>query len=119
MDGAQICYLPAVELASLIARREISPVEATRAVLERIDAWEPHINAFITVAGDQAMDAARAAEDAVMRGDDLGPIHGVPYSVKDLLNTAGARTTFGSYAFETNVPDADCVAVARLRAELR
>ena len=116
MDGAQICYLPAVELASLIARREISPVEATRAVLERIDAWEPHINAFITVAGDQAMDAARAAEDAVMRGDDLGPIHGVPYSVKDLLNTAGARTTFGSYAFETNVPDADCVAVARLRA---
>ena len=116
MDGAQICYLPAVELASLIARREISPVEATRAVLERIDAWEPHINAFITVAGDQAMDAARAAEDAVMRGDDLGPIHGVPYSVKDLLNTAGIRTTFGSFGFEANVPDADCVAVARLRA---
>ena len=85
MDNAQICYLPAVELASLIARREISPVEATQAVLERIETWEPHINAFITVTGEQALDAARAAEDAVMRGDTLGPIHGVPFSVKDFI----------------------------------
>lgn len=115
MDATELCWLPATELAARIARREVSPVEATEAVLARIEETEPALNAFITVAADRALDEARAAEAAVMRGDALGPLHGVPFSVKDLCNTEGVRTTFGSFAFADNVPAADCVAVARLR----
>jgi len=116
MDENDLCYTPAVELAGLIAAREISPVELTAAVLARIEALQPRLNAFITVAADSAMAEARAAEQAVIDGKPLGPLHGVPFSVKDLCNTAGVRTTFGSFGYEDNVPEADIVAVARLRA---
>jgi aspartyl-tRNA(Asn)/glutamyl-tRNA(Gln) amidotransferase subunit A len=116
MDEKDLCYTPAVELAGLIAAREISPVELTAAVLARIEALQPRLNAFITVAADSAMAEARAAEQAVIDGKPLGPLHGVPFSVKDLCNTAGVRTTFGSFGYEDNVPEADIVAVARLRA---
>ena len=115
MNEEQVCCMPATEMAGRIARREISPVEVTRILLDRIEAAQPRLNAFITVAGEQAMAAARAAETRLMAGEPLGALHGVPFSVKDLCNTAGVRTTFGSFAYESNVPTADCVAVARLR----
>ncbi len=103
------------ELASLIRRKEISPVEAVQAALDRIDERR-ELNAFITVTADQAMDAARQAEAKVMAGGEFPPLHGVPYSVKDLTATAGVRTTMGSAIHENFVPTEDAVAVARAKA---
>jgi aspartyl-tRNA(Asn)/glutamyl-tRNA(Gln) amidotransferase subunit A len=91
-------------------------VELTRAVLERIERLNPRLNAFCTLTADAAIDAARAAEDAVMKGRLLGPLHGLPFSVKDLALTRGVRTMSGSAIFEQRVPDADAPFVARLRA---
>jgi aspartyl-tRNA(Asn)/glutamyl-tRNA(Gln) amidotransferase subunit A len=110
-----IPYTSAAELAELIRRRAISPVEVVRATLERIEQSQPVLNAFITVAGDAAVEAARLAEAAVMRGDSLGPLHGVPVAVKDLVPTAGIRTTWGSLIFKDHTPERDAVAVARLK----
>src|SRR5260370_39381333 len=111
-----LAFMPAAELAALIARRAVSPVEIVDAVLDRIDRAQPRLNAFITVCGDEARAAAKMTEAAVMRGDTLGPLHGVPFAVKDLVNTKGVRTTFGSVALAENVPGADSPAVARLKA---
>jgi aspartyl-tRNA(Asn)/glutamyl-tRNA(Gln) amidotransferase subunit A len=86
-----------------------------RSTLSRAEASQPILNAFITICSDHALDVAREAEAAVMRGDPLGPLHGVPMTVKDLVNTRGVRTTFGSYIFEHNVPVHDQIAVARLK----
>jgi aspartyl-tRNA(Asn)/glutamyl-tRNA(Gln) amidotransferase subunit A len=105
----------ACELAALIRRKAVSPVEIMQATLARIEA-HPELNAFITVTGDQALDAARQAEAALMAGQDLAPLHGIPYSVKDLIATAGVRTTMGSAIFEHFVPTHDAVAVARARS---
>jgi len=91
----EIADLTAVQLAQSIRAKSISPVEVTQAILCRIDALFD-LNAFITVCADEAIAEAKKAEDAVVRGEALGPLHGVPYSVKDLLNTAGVRTTMGS-----------------------
>ena len=116
MTDEDLTFLPALELALRIAQRAVSPLEAVRATLSRIERANPALNAFITVCADQALSAARDAEAAVMRGEPLGPLHGVPFSVKDLVNTAGVRTTYGSLIFEHHVPVADAVAVARLKA---
>ena len=111
----EIADMSAVALAAAIRRREVSPIEAVQAALARIEAGA-ELNAFITVTADAALDAARGAERAVMAGETLGKLHGVPYSVKDLVNTEGVRTTMGSAIFEHNVPTADAVAVQRARA---
>jgi aspartyl-tRNA(Asn)/glutamyl-tRNA(Gln) amidotransferase subunit A len=110
-----LAYTSAAELAWLIAQRKVSPVEVADAALERIEKTQPALNAFITVCGEEALATAKDAEAAVMRGDGLGPLHGVPFAVKDLVNTAGVRTTFGSVALADNVPAADSPAVARLK----
>jgi aspartyl-tRNA(Asn)/glutamyl-tRNA(Gln) amidotransferase subunit A len=107
--------LSACDLASAICTRRISPVELMRETLERIERSQPILNAFITVAAEQAMDAAREAEAAVMRGDALGPLHGLPVAVKDLVPTAGIRTTWGSLIFKDHIPDRDAEVVARLK----
>ena len=101
---SDLAFTSAAELAALIARRQVSPVEVVDDVLARIDRSQPSLNAFITVCAEPARTAARAAEAAVMRGDRLGPLHGVPFAVKDLVNTANVRTTFGSVALAGNVP---------------
>src|SRR6266513_1605299 len=111
-----VAYRSAAELTALIARRAVSPLEVVDAVLERIERAQPVLNAFITVCGEEARAAAKEAEAAVMRGEMLGPLHGVPFAVKDLVNTGGVRTTFGSVALADNVPAADSPAVARLKA---
>ena len=111
-----LAFTSAAELAALIAQRVVSPVEIVDIVLDRIEKTQPTLNAFITVCADEARAAAKEAEAAVMRGDALGPLHGVPFAVKDLVNTAGLRTTFGSWALADNVPSADSPAVARLKA---
>src|SRR5215813_12854456 len=105
----------ALTLARQIRTKEISPVAVIDAVLNRIEALQPTVNAFITVTADHARDAARRAEAAVMAGERLGPLHGVPFSVKDLLFTKGVRSTMGSVIFAGQVPAEDAVPVRRLR----
>ncbi len=108
--------LPALGLARADRRAsEVSPVELMKAVLARAEKLQPVLNCFITIVGDQAMAAARQAEDDVMQGKPLGPLHGIPYAAKDLVNTAGVRTTFGSLLHEDNVPKEDAVAIARMK----
>lgn len=113
---SDLAFASAADLAAMVARRAVSPVEIVDLVLERIERSQPTLNAFITVCGDEARAAAREAEAAVMRGDTLGPLHGVPFAVKDLVGTAGVRTTSGSVALSDNVPASDAPAVARLKA---
>ncbi len=105
----------ALTLARQIRTKAISPVAVVDAVLRRIEALQPTVNAFITVAADEAREAARRAEATLMAGGDLGPFHGVPFSVKDLLFTKGIRTTMGSVIFADQVPTEDAVPVRRLR----
>jgi aspartyl-tRNA(Asn)/glutamyl-tRNA(Gln) amidotransferase subunit A len=111
----RITETDALTLARQIRTKQVSPVAVVDAVLERIEALQPTVNAFITVTADEARDAARRAEAAVMAGDRLGPFHGVPFSVKDLLFTRGVRTTMGSRIFADQVPAEDAVPVRRLR----
>lgn len=114
--NSDIIYMQAAQLASLIASKALSPVEVIKAHLERIDAVNPAINAIVTLLRDHALEAAKSAELAVMRGDVLGPLHGVPFTVKDSLDTAGVVTQRGSKLFEGNVPDEDATTVARFKA---
>src|SRR5258706_8412959 len=113
----ELCFWTAARLREAIARREISPVEVTRAVLERATRLQPKLNCFITLCPEEAMRDAKAAESALMRGEPLGLLHGIPYACKDLVNTRGVRTTLGSKLYAANVPDHDAVAVQRLRAQ--
>src|SRR5947209_13094927 len=115
MDSEALCYLSAIDLAAAIRGRTVSPVEVTRAVLERIDRLNPTLNAFCTSMADEAMAAARAAEAAVVAGEMLGSLHGVPVSVKDILYVKNVRTTFGSMLFEHNITLEDAPAIERLR----
>ena len=112
---ADICDLGAVALSSAIRNKEVSAREVAQATLGRIEA-RADLNAFITVAADEALSEAKAADEALSRGDVLGILHGLPYSVKDLLNTRGVRTTMGSRLFADTVPGEDAVSVARARA---
>jgi len=115
MSSDELCWTPAHKLARLIRTKAVSPVEVVESFLARIDHINPKINAYCTVAAEHAREAARRAEDAVRRGDELRPLHGVPFSVKDLIATKGIRTTMGSMIFEHNVPEEDAILVERLR----
>ncbi len=101
--------------ARLVRTLELSPVELTAAVLRQIDQFDAGMRAFITVTADQAMDAARAAERALSRGENLGALHGLPISVKDLYDTKGVRTTAGMKVFHDRVPTEDAAIVQRVR----
>ena len=113
---SDLTRLPASELREQIAARKISPVELVDAVLARADRLQPVLNCFITLVPDQARAAATKAEDAVMKGETLGLLHGIPFAAKDLVNTAGVRTTFASLHHEDNVPKEDAVSAARVKA---
>jgi aspartyl-tRNA(Asn)/glutamyl-tRNA(Gln) amidotransferase subunit A len=109
--------MPATELAALIRKKKVSPVEVVDAVLDRIERINPKLNAFVTLTGDQARRDAKAAERALGKGGArLGPLHGVPFSVKDLVITKGVRTTFGTPLYRDNVPAEDAPMVERLKA---
>jgi len=116
MSNDELCWMSATDLAAAIRGRRLSPVDVTEAVLTRIEAANPRINAYCTVAAERARAEARAAETAAMRGEIMGPLHGVPISFKDLTPTAGIRTTFGSKIFEHHVPAEDAIVVERARA---
>jgi amidase len=106
----------AVELASLISSKAVSPVEVLDAHLETIARVNPKLNAIVTLADGRARTAAKEAEAAVMRGEKLGALHGLPVAIKDVTPTAGIRTTYGSPRFKDNVPTEDAEAVRRLKA---
>ena len=112
--SSDIIWAGAAELAERIRSRGLSPVEVLQAHLDRIESVNPKINAVVTLV-DDAQDAARRAERAVMEGRRLGPLHGVPFTIKDCIDTAGVRTTDGSLLFADNVPDADATVVSRLK----
>ena len=114
MSNTDLAFLPATELRDLIREKKVSPVEATSAFLERIDRLDSQLNSYLTVLPEEALRAARAAEDAVMRSGELGSLHGVPVSIKDLEMTSGVRTTGGSLLFEDRVPDVDSEVVRRI-----
>jgi Asp-tRNA(Asn)/Glu-tRNA(Gln) amidotransferase A subunit family amidase len=105
----------AVELIELVRSHAVSPVEIAETHLKRIDALNPKLNAIVTLAPD-VMEKAREAEAAVMRGDNLGPLHGLPVTIKDAINTAGLRTTSGSRLRASHVPRSDAPSVERLKA---
>ncbi len=103
------------DLGARLRRKEISPVEVTRLCLDRIEKLNPTLNAFITVMADSALAEARVAEDEIMRGAWRGPLHGVPVALKDLIDTAGIRTTAASELLANRVPSEDAEVVRRLR----
>jgi aspartyl-tRNA(Asn)/glutamyl-tRNA(Gln) amidotransferase subunit A len=115
MHKADLPFLSATALGELIRQREISPVEATEAYLERIDAIDGTLHSYITVCRQDALQAARAAEQDLARGAYRGPLHGVPYAVKDQFWTQGLLTTGGSTILGDFVPNEDATVVARLR----
>lgn len=116
MTEEDLCFTPATGLVRLIASRAVSPVEVVAAVLERAEALDPRLNAICTWTAERAMDQAREAERAVMRGADLGPLHGVPTTIKDLAFTKGVRTMAGSHVHADRVPSEDAPFVERLAA---
>ena len=117
MSDERLCWTPATELAVLIRKKKISPVEVLDAVLDRIERLNPKLNAFVTLTDEQARREAKAAERALSKkGARLGPLHGVPFSVKDLVITKGVRTTFGTPLYRDNVPSEDAPMVERLKA---
>ncbi len=113
MTKDELAFVPALELRGMIASREVSPVEVTEVFLERIERLDGSLNAYLTVTPELALRSAREAESAVVRGDELGPLHGVPVSIKDLEMTAAVRTTSGSLLFKDRVPDVDSAVVRR------
>lgn len=109
-------YLTATELRRLVRRKEISPVELTRRAVDKAAATQSTINAFFVIAEDQAMAAAKVAEDAVMRGAPLGLLHGIPFSVKDLIAVGGLPYASGSRANASVIAESDAPAVERAKA---
>ncbi len=115
MSDRDLRFTPATELRRLYRARKVSPLEVMQAVLARIDAVNPQLNAYVTVARDSALAEARKATAALKRAAVLPPLHGVPVSIKDLTPTKGIRTTWGSKIFEHHVPDEDAITVERLK----
>jgi aspartyl-tRNA(Asn)/glutamyl-tRNA(Gln) amidotransferase subunit A len=116
MASAELHDLTLAEAARLISVRKLSPVEYTESLLARTEALEPQLNAFITRTPDVAMAAARAAEAEIMHGNLRGPLHGIPFALKDIYDTAGILTSGHSRTCIDRVPDKDATSVARLKA---
>jgi amidase len=115
MADADLCFLPATELARMIRAREVSVSEIMRAHLARIETVNPKVNAIVTLLGDQALQQARTADAVLARGEATGVLFGLPVAHKDLVETKGIRTTFGSPVFKDFIPQRDAIIVERLR----
>ena len=115
MDKADIPFLSATQLSRLIESKEVSPVEATEAYLERIDGLDHNFNSFLTVCREEALREAHQAEGAILQGKYLGPMHGIPIAVKDQMWTKGVRSTGGSRILADFIPDEDATVIANLK----
>ena len=115
--GSELCEMTAVELAARLARKQVSAREVMTAHLAQIERVNPKLNAIVTLVAEQALAGAAKADEAIVRGgSSLGPLHGLPVAHKDLVDTAGIRTTFGSPFYRDNVPKRDALIVTRMRA---
>jgi len=114
MDKSQLPFLSATELGSLIKSKEVSPVEATEAYLERIPQIDGKLNSYITVTADRALADAKKAEQEIVSGKYRGPMHGVPIAVKDQVYTKGILTTGGSIILKSFMPDEDATVISNL-----
>jgi len=112
----ELCFLSAIELARRMRTGEVSAREVAAAHVDRIAAVNPAVNAIVTIVAAHAAEGARLADDAFARGESLGPLHGLPIAHKDLVATAGIRTTSGSPIYARTVPDSDDLLVERARA---
>lgn len=115
-EERELSFTPACEIADMIKSKKLSPVELMAVTLRRIEELNPKLNAYLTVAGEEATQAAQEAEEALNTGANLGPLHGIPVPIKDLHLTKGMRTTFGSLVYKDFIPDADAPVVKHLKA---
>ncbi len=115
MRDEDLCFASAVELLPLLRRRDVSPIELMRAVQTNIERQEPKLNALAVRLAEEAMEAAAGAETAIVRGDAVGPLHGIPVTIKDFSNTKGIKTERGSHILKGSVPDNDAPVVTRLK----
>jgi amidase len=115
-EAPDICFLTATEMAGLIRRKKLSARETLDAHLKQIERVNPQVNAIVTLVAEQAIGNARKADEAQAHGAALGPLHGLPIAHKDLVETAGIRTTFGSRIFKDYVPTHDAIIVERIRS---
>ena len=115
MTDTSLCFLTAVELAHKISSGELSAVETMEAHLAQIEKVNPQVNAIVTLLPEMAMEEARKADEKLARGEKVGPLHGLPVAHKDLVQTKGIRTTFGSLVYEDFIPEEDALLVERLR----
>src|SRR6478735_10837646 len=115
MDKTELCFTPATELAGAIRAKELSAVEITSTVLERIAALEPKLNAFAHLAAEEAMEAAAKADHAFAKGDSIGPLHGIPVTIKDHEAVRGMPVEYGTHLRRGDVASADNAMVSRLR----
>ena len=115
MNKSELPFVSAGDLSRLIQSKEVSPVEATEAYLDRIDSLDHRFNSYLTVMREQAMADARQAEQDIATGQHKGPMHGVPVAVKDQFWSKGVRTTGGSRILADFVPDQDATVIANLR----
>ncbi|MCW5603181.1 MAG: amidase [Burkholderiales bacterium] len=114
MTATDLHFLTIADAAKLIAAKKLSPVELTDALLERVEALDPQVNAFITVTAELARGQARQAEREIAKGNYRGLLHGIPFALKDIYNTAGILTSGGSRVCRDNVPPSDATATRRL-----
>jgi amidase len=115
MDTEELAFLPAVELVDLLRREEVSSRDLLAMYLERVERINPTVNAIVTLDAERALERAGRADDARAHGEDWGPLHGLPVTVKDVFETAGLRTTAGATELTDHVPGGDAALVARLR----
>ena len=116
MHDEELALAPATELLELISTKQVSPVELTELYFVRIDRLDSRLNSYLLLTRDEAVREAKATELAVVRGDDLGALHGLPVAIKDTQMTKGIRTTSGSLVFKDRVPQKDAAVVGRVRA---
>lgn len=116
MSDADLGYLSITEVSKKLAAKDLSPVELTEALLRRIEAVDSKLDSYLLVDGDKAMASAKAAESAIQSGRRTGPLHGVPFALKDIVDTAGVRTTCHSEILKDNVPTQDATVTAKLKA---
>ena len=115
MVNDELAFASATDLLELISTKQISPVELTELYFDRIDRLDSQLNAFLLLTRDEAMETAKAAEAAVIGGDELGALHGLPIPIKDTQMTKGIRTTSGSVVYKDRIPERDSAVVERVR----
>src|SRR5687767_4318410 len=101
----ELCYMPATELAARVRRKDVSAREVMSAHLAQIERWNPRVNAIVTLVAERAFDTADALDAGIVRGEAAGPLHGLPIAHKDLQNTRGIRTTYGSPIYRDFIPN--------------